>query len=235
MAAPTAQEFERIYNAIHACRKCAPGVVPSCVPRQTDEAACRSGIVLMAQAPSEHGVRESGVHWVGADRRLRRGGGEFIEGYLRQIGYSVDPGSAGYRRPYTTNVLHCWTGPGRKPGKHRDPSDDELESCKPWWLEELALVRPRVIILLGAPAAKSFAYVCGDRLLGELATKPFASTYRNPRLFRRLLSSQGDDVEFGNLLVRRYVVPHPANWQYRGRAEIYQQVIELVREVLKHE
>ena len=235
MADPNAQEFEQLYRGIHACRRCT-GVEPSLVPRKPDEAACRSGIVLMAQAPSKDGVRKSGVHWVGGvDRRLQPHGGAFLDGYLRQLGYSVDPEAGRHRRPYTTNVLQCWTGPGRQPGKDREPSDDELENCKPWWLKELALVRPKVIILLGAPAAKFFAYVCGERLLGELAAKPFASIRRDRRLFRKLLSSQGDDVKCGDLLVRRYVVPHPAAWQYRGREEIYQEVTQLVRDALKHE
>jgi len=71
-----------------------------------NHAACGSGVVLMAQAPSEGGVRKSGVHWVGADGRLRRPGGTFLGNYLRQIGYSIDPEAAGYAKPYTTNVLH---------------------------------------------------------------------------------------------------------------------------------
>jgi uracil-DNA glycosylase len=189
----------------------------------------------MAQAPAKHGVRESGVHWVNKGGHLKQGPATFLDGYLRQLGYSVDPQASGCKRPYTTNALHCWTGPGDQPGKDREPSDHELQNCEEWWLKEFELVRPKVVILLGAPAAKSFAYACGDPILGKLAGKPFATVRRDPRLFRRLLSSQGDVVQLRDLLVRRYVVPHPSNWQYRGREEIYQKVAELVRDALGRE
>jgi len=234
MAAPDAQEFAKLYQAIHACPKC-PNVKLSLRPREPDEAACRSGLVLMAQAPAQHGVRESGVHWVDKDGHLKQGPATFLDGYLRQLGYSVDPQASGCKRPYTTNALQCWTGPGQQPGKDRPPSDDELENCKAWWIREIKLVRPRVIMLLGAPAAKCFAYACKDPILGKLAGKPFATIRRDPRFFRRLLSSQGDVVQLGDLLVRRYVVPHPSNWQYPGREGIYQEVMGLLRAALEHE
>ena len=144
----------------------------------------------MAQAPSEGGVRKSGVHWVGRDGRLRRPGGVFLDKYLKRLGYSVDPEASGYVRPYTTNVLHCSTGPKGK--RDRKPSRTELQNCKPWWVRELELVMPRVVILVGQPAAESCASICGDF-----------------RSFKELLSKQGEGMAFGDLYVRRYVVPHP--------------------------
>jgi uracil-DNA glycosylase family 4 len=39
---------------------------------------------------------------------------------------------------------------------NRAPTPDELRNCRPYLDEQIAIVRPRVILALGAPAAKSF-------------------------------------------------------------------------------
>lgn len=206
------QELEQLYKAIYSCRKC-PKTISSLVERRVSESACRSDIVLMAQAPSEQGVRKSGIHWVGEDGQLRRPGGVFLDKYLKQVGYSVDPKVKEFARPYTTNVLHCWTG--RSGLRDRQPTYTELQNCKPWWYREIELVNPRVIILLGRPAAESFSAFCGDN-----------------RPFRELLSAQGESMVFGVACVKRYALPHPTA-PYVGRSALYRSVFDLVLEALK--
>lgn len=159
----------------------------------------------MAQAPSEEGVRKSGIHWIGEDGRLRRPGGTFLDKYLRMIGYSVNPGDPEYQRPYTTNVLHCWTG--RKGKRDRKPSQEELSNCMNWWLGEFKIIKPKVILLLGKPAAESFSSVCGESLS-----------------FAELLIRQRKVVTLGEITLRRFTVPHPTA-PYGGKSEIYKQVI----------
>ncbi len=39
---------------------------------------------------------------------------------------------------------------------NRAPTPDEMRNCRPYLEEQIAIVRPRVILALGAPAAKSF-------------------------------------------------------------------------------
>ena len=206
------QEFEQLYKDIYSCRKCY-NTISSLVHRKLNEIACCFDIVLMAQAPSENGVRKSGIHWVGEDGRLRRPGGVFLDKYLKQLGHSVDPETKIFERPYTTNVLHCWTGRNGK--RDRQPTNTELKNCKPWWHKEIELVKPRVIILLGKPAAESFSAVCGDK-----------------RSFKELLSNQGEEMKFGETYVKRYVVPHPTA-PYVGKSTIYASVTDLVAEALK--
>ena len=105
----TFDELAGLYERIHACRQC-PRVVPSLRARKAVPEARGARLALMAQAPSEGGVRKSGMHWVGADGKVRPPGGTFLDKYLRTVGYSVDPADGQRPRPYTTNVLHCWTG-----------------------------------------------------------------------------------------------------------------------------
>jgi len=52
------------------------------------------------------------------------------------------------RQVYIANVVKC-----RPPG-NRDPQDDEVAACAPFLDRQIALIRPRVIVALGKPAAR---------------------------------------------------------------------------------
>jgi DNA polymerase len=54
---------------------------------------------------------------------------------------------------YICNVVKC------RPPKNRDPEDDEVEACLPFLKEQLNLIRPHVICILGR--------VAGQALLGK--------------------------------------------------------------------
>ncbi len=154
-----ADQLEKLYQEIYQCKKCHPNVVASKVRRKVLVNTLNSGIVLMAQAPGETGVRMSGAHWNREDGTLTKGG-NFLDKQLALIKYSVNLHSDAIPRPYTTNVLQCWTG--RAKGKRdRIPESKELSNCANWWKKELEIIQPTIMILLGAPAAEYFARIFG--------------------------------------------------------------------------
>ncbi len=57
----------------------------------------------------------------------------------------------GFRRGevYIANVLKC------RPPENRNPEPDEIEQCQPFLLRQIAWVQPKVIIALGAFAART--------------------------------------------------------------------------------
>jgi DNA polymerase len=60
------------------------------------------------------------------------------------------------RRVYVTNaVKHFKWRPAGKRRLHEKPNAGEVRACLPWLQAELALVRPRVLVLLGATAAQA--------------------------------------------------------------------------------
>ena len=63
-------------------------------------------------------------------------------------------------RVYITNVVKC-----RPPG-NRDPTDEEIEACLPYLLEQIKIVRPRVIIALGRHAGRTLFGLAGLRWEG---------------------------------------------------------------------
>jgi uracil-DNA glycosylase family protein len=82
------------------------------------------------------------------------------EPFVGPAGKMLDRGlaAAGIERSdvYVTNVVkHFKWEPRGKRRIHKKPNSVEIAACKPWLEAEIALVRPEVIVLLGATAAQA--------------------------------------------------------------------------------
>ncbi|MGD8473472.1 MAG: uracil-DNA glycosylase [Anaerolineae bacterium] len=85
-------------------------------------------IMFIGEGPGFHEDRQ-GRPFVGA-------AGNYLNELLEKIGMSRDD-------VYITNVVKC-----RPPG-NRDPQAAEIEACRPYMDEQIALIRPRLIVTLG--------------------------------------------------------------------------------------
>ncbi|HET7585549.1 MAG TPA: UdgX family uracil-DNA binding protein [Gemmatimonadaceae bacterium] len=59
---------------------------------------------------------------------------------------------------YVTNVVKHFKWERGEKGKrriHKKPNDAEIRACRPWLAAEIAVVKPRVIVCLGATAAQA--------------------------------------------------------------------------------
>ena len=93
---------------------------------------------------------------------------------------------------YVTNVVKHfkWESRGRR-RLHKTPGTREVAACRPWLDAEIALVRPRVLVCLGATAAK--ALIAPDfritRQRGELAASelaPYVTATAHPSAVLRM-------------------------------------------------
>jgi len=119
---------------INGCRKC-PALV-----------ACRNDIVIHRGNPKGEvmvigeapGVTEdeTGFPFMGKS-------GKYLDGMLERIGLTED-------QVYITNAVKC-----RPPG-NRNPTPKEQDNCFGYLEEQMKHVKPKVILLLGRIAAKSF-------------------------------------------------------------------------------
>jgi uracil-DNA glycosylase family 4 len=209
-------KLQYLYNKIYDCDLCSKVErdKEKEVPRKADRDKILSKIALMAQAPSKTGVRLSGIHWVREDDSLLPGDGPFIEKYLNMIGFSLMP-SKPYNKCYTTNALHCWTGPDKK--GDRKPSDDELNKCKEWWLQELKIINPEIIILLGKQPVRAFDIATNNRI-------------------KKMINQgmQGEEIlikDFG-LKFQCFIAPHPSWRDYWKKKDEYDKVFSIIKESL---
>ena len=85
-------------------------------------------LMFIGEGPGYHEDKQ-GIPFVGA-------AGQLLNTMLAEVGIARED-------VYIANVILC-----RPPG-NRDPLPDEIESCRPWLEEKLALIRPSVIVTLG--------------------------------------------------------------------------------------
>lgn len=96
-------------------------------------------LMLIGEAPGAEEDRE-GKPFVGASGRL-------LDRMLATIG--LDRHGEGWGAFYVTNIL-AWRPPG-----NRNPTDSEVALSLPFVRRHIALVKPRLILLLGAVAVRS--------------------------------------------------------------------------------
>ena len=92
-------------------------------------------VMLIGEAPGRDEDRQ-GVPFVGVS-------GQLLDVMLNYVGLSRE------ENVYITNIL-----PWRPPG-NRTPTDAEIAACLPFLARHIALVAPRILVLLGATAVKT--------------------------------------------------------------------------------
>src|SRR5881397_3816202 len=69
---------------------------------------------------------------------------------------ALDEAGIDRRKVYVTNVVkHFKFEPRGKMRIHKKPAADEIAACRPWLEAEVSLVKPKVIVCLGATAAQA--------------------------------------------------------------------------------
>lgn len=137
MVAP--QSLGELAQGIAACRRCAIGCNgTSAVPGTGDS---EGGIMIVGEQPGDQ-EEIAGTPFVGP-------AGQLLRAEMQAAGLAE-------RRIYITNaVKHFKYRPQGKIRLHQNPSPAEIDMCR-WWLEsEIDLVQPRLILALGASAARS--------------------------------------------------------------------------------
>ena len=185
---PVAQApFEEVIQRIHACTKCRlhagrQHAVPG-------EGPVDARMVVVGEGP---GATEDvqGRPFVGR-------AGELLNGILAAIDCPRET-------VYIANVVKC------RPPDNRKPQGDEMEACLPYLHRQLALIRPKVIIAMGATAAEALLQTRAS--LGQLRNKvhdyrgiPLVVTYHPAALLRNpnWKRPTWDDVRIARQLLDR--------------------------------
>ena len=123
--------WPRLLEAIEACDRCA--LRAGCSRVVPGEGDPRAALMLIGEGPGADEDR-LGRPFVGR-------AGELLNKMLAAIDVRREDA-------YICNIVKC-----RPPG-NRTPSPDEAEACLPFLRAQVALVRPKVIVLLGATAGR---------------------------------------------------------------------------------
>lgn len=130
--------------------------------------------MFIGEAPGQSEDRQ-GVPFVGK-------AGQLLTEMLRAVGLDRE-------QVFIANVVKC------RPPDNRDPKPIEIETCKPYLLRQLALVKPKIIVVLGRVAAQ--ALLNTDEPIGKLRGKihalndtPVVVVYHPAYLLRSLLDKR---------------------------------------------
>ena len=139
-------QLTQLYDQIKVCQKCdlAKGRTNT-VPGEGPEHA---EIMLIGEAPGFHEDRQ-GRPFVGA-------AGNLLDELLAGINLKRD-------QIYICNVLKC------RPPQNRDPQPDEMEACKAYLDQQIALINPKVIITISRFAMTRWFV---DKKISEIHGKP---------------------------------------------------------------
>lgn len=128
---------------------------------------------------------------------------------------------------YVTNVVkHFKWVPVQRRRLHQKPSAKEIRACRPWLHAELAIIRPEVVVALGATAARSLMGPAFrvTRSHGETFTVPWARTFLatlHPSAILRAPAAAREQMlqEFiADLRVAARVLRRKPGWNRRERA-----------------
>lgn len=149
------QALDRLRLRARRCARCPLSAGPRLV---FGEGNAESDVVFVGEAP---GAREeaTGRPFVGAAGRV-------LERMLAALGWRRE-------EIYICNLLKC-----RPPGNRR-PRPEEAAACAGWLEAQLAILRPRAVVALGASAAQTL--LASAETIGALRGRPHA--YGRTRLW----------------------------------------------------
>ena len=122
-------ELTQLHQTIRSCKNC--GLHATRTQAVPGVGPCPANVMIVGEAPGFNEDRQ-GEPFVGA-------AGKLLDTLLARI--SLSRGDV-----FITNVLKC------RPPMNRDPMPNEVEACSPYLKEQVALVKPKVILILGRHA-----------------------------------------------------------------------------------
>lgn len=121
------------------CQKCP--LAPTRTNVVVERGDRNAKILIVGEAPGEQ-EDLSGLPFVGKS-------GQLLDKILESVGFDTA------KDVYVCNTVKC------RPPNNRPPTDIETTTCKPYLLEQIRLVDPKIILLTGATSLKS---ILGEKL-----------------------------------------------------------------------
>jgi uracil-DNA glycosylase family 4 len=154
------QQLELLHSDLAKCRLCVDaGYIPCAAGNAAVRGYVGQSLMLVGQAPGHLSVARS-FPFAGP-------GGRVLETWLQRAGY---PAGALRTHIYLSALTKCYPGKSKPGAGDRKPSPAELALCRPFLQQEMELVRPRAILLVGGMASDAFL---GSGRLSEVIGRSF--------------------------------------------------------------
>src|SRR2546423_15714283 len=131
-----------LHERMRACRLCQEhGYIPVAQPLVGGRATDR--IMVIGQAPGHRSVAKC--------RSFSGPGGSILQKWLEQAGF---PPRYLHEHTYLRSLTRCDPGRSPKGNGDRRPSPQEVALCRPYLEEEITLLQPKVVLLVGTMAVE---------------------------------------------------------------------------------
>ena len=130
---PTFSDLESLATAVQTCERC--GLHAGRVQAVPGEGSSQASVVFVGEGPGFH-EDQQGRPFVGR-------AGQLLDELISGIGMRR-------KDVFIANVVKC------RPPNNRDPEPDEAAACRPYLDQQLMLLQPRLIVLLGRHALNAF-------------------------------------------------------------------------------
>ena len=128
----TYETLSKMEDHCHACERCTLAKTRTHVVISRGNP--KANIMIIGEGPGQT-EDETGLPFVGR-------AGQLLEKILASV--KLDP----EKDVYICNIVKC------RPPNNRTPTQEESEACKPYVLEQIRLVEPKIILLTGATAVR---------------------------------------------------------------------------------
>ncbi|WP_016951772.1 uracil-DNA glycosylase family protein [Anabaena sp. PCC 7108] len=136
--AETYPQMADLAQHCHICQRCELGKTRT--HAVVGRGNLQATIMIIGEAPGQQ-EDETGLPFVGKS-------GQLLDKILASVELNPD------QDVYICNIVKC------RPPENRVPTTDEMAACKPYLLEQIRLVDPKIILLTGATAVKA---ITGDK------------------------------------------------------------------------
>ena len=161
-----------LQSHLHDCQRCGLSAGRTQVVFGTGNP--QASIMFVGEAPGFH-EDQQGIPFIGA-------AGKLLTKLLESVGLSRDD-------IYIANVIKC------RPPNNRNPQPDEIDTCKPFLLQQIQTIKPKLVCSLGNFSTQT--------LLGKKIgiTKVRGQTFHLPEFILFPLFHPAAALHQGNLLV----------------------------------
>jgi len=137
--------YHRLEQTVSNCHKCVGMNIPKCTDVAPGYGAVPAELMVVGQ--SLHGYNaatpDRQIPFVGPVQA--NDSGILLYKILRKAGYTFTDGNL-----FVTNIVKC------HPPRNRSSTREEIDNCHPYLRKEIALVKPKIILLVGADARREF-------------------------------------------------------------------------------
>lgn len=139
-----ATELPVLQQRILSCRLCQEyGYLPLAHPIVSGRVTDR--MLVIGQAPGHRSVAK--------DTPFSGPGGRILQKWLERAGF---PSGYLHEHTYLSSLTRCDPGKNPRGNGDRKPSPQEIALCRPFLTEELRIVQPKVVLLVGTMAIEAF-------------------------------------------------------------------------------